>query len=507
MDNQKELALLLEEKARRVKYNKLEFTFPETGKFARSHYPKQLEFFAATKDFKQVAMVAANRSGKSYAAAYMMAVHLTGRYPDWWEGRKFNRPINAWSIGVSNTQTKQVNQKLLCGEFTDLGSGLVPRDCLGKRVNRPGITEAIETIKVKHYTDGVFDGWSTLGFKAYEMERKEFQGYELDVAWLDEEPPVGKANIYTEVLTRMATTEGLIYCTFTPLFGISDVVQTFCPGGRFPKDGVVRDEEGAPRKYVINVEWSDSIPHLPVEMQQELLMSYAPHERDARARGIPQLGSGAIYPILEQDITCEPFKIPDNWKRVMGIDVSPQRTAIVWGAINPADGTVYLYSEYYAERLEHPAMIKDAMQSRGKWIPGCIDPAADKLIAPGDGRTFVTYFNEQGIDLVMPRKSQVGVEAGIYKCRSMLESGMCKVFNTMHKWLEEYRLYRRGDDGKIVKSKDDLMDAFRYMMVVGLDIAEDIYESGAGYVGETPEDELTRAFKHFEKGASDITGY
>lgn len=505
MTAKEELALLLEEREQRHKYNKLHYTFEDTGPFRRQLYPKQLEFFKATKDFNQIAMVAANRSGKSYAAAYMMAVHLTGMYPDWWEGRKFRKPINGWAVGVSNTQTKQVNQKLLCGEYTDLGSGLIPKECIGKRVNRPGVSEGIETLKVKHFTDGVFDGWSTIGFKAYEMERKEFQGYEVDVAWLDEEPPMGKANIYSEVLTRTATTRGLLYCTFTPLFGISDVVQQFCPGGRFPSKGVIYSRNGNPLRYVVNVEWTESIPHLPPDMQEELLMSYSPHERDARAKGIPQLGSGAIYPILEDDIICEPFEIPVSWKRVYGFDVSPNRTAIVWGAINPADGTIYLYSEHYVEKLSHPAMIKDALQSRGDWIPGCVDPASDKLIAPGDGRTFYQYFSDQGIELVIPRKSQTGVEAGIYKTRSMLESGMLKVFSTLSHWLTEYRLYRRDDQGKIVKQGDDLMDATRYLIVVGVDIAESIEEAHEYQEYESSDKAL--GFKKLQSGASKVTGY
>lgn len=503
--NKKELALLLEERERRQSYNKLEYTFPDTGKFARDKYPKQLEFFKATASYNQVAMVAANRSGKSYAAAYMMALHLTGKYPDWWEGRKFDYPVNAWAIGVSNTQTKQVLQALICGEYTDLGSGLVPKDCIGKRVNRPGVSEGIETLKVKHYTDGIHDGWSTIGFKAYEMERKEFQGFQVDVAWLDEEPPPGKANIYSEVLTRTATTDGLLYCTFTPLFGLSDVVLAFMPGGRFPENGVTLDADGNPgHKYVINVEWSDSIPHLPKDKQKELLESYAPHERDARAKGIPQLGSGAIYPILEEDICVDSFEIPFNWKRVMGMDVSPNRTAILWGAISPADGALYIYSEYYANKLEHPAMIKDAMESRGSWIPGCIDPASDKLIAPGDGRTFYQYFQHAGIELVMPKKANIGVEAGLYKARTMLESGLIKVFKNLNKFREEYRLYRRDEQGKIVKKNDDLMDAMRYMVMVGLEIAETEEEATDNEYGDN---EYTIGSRKLQRGASEITGY
>ena len=42
--------------------------------------------------------------------------------------------------------------------------------------------------------------------------------------WFDEEPPL---DIYTEGLTRTNATGGLVFLTFTPLKGMSDVVRMF----------------------------------------------------------------------------------------------------------------------------------------------------------------------------------------------------------------------------------------------------------------------------------------
>lgn len=63
------------------KKNKLEFF---------TAYKWQMQFYEAGTRSKQRALMAANRVGKSYSAAYEMACHLTGKYPDWWPGIKFS---------------------------------------------------------------------------------------------------------------------------------------------------------------------------------------------------------------------------------------------------------------------------------------------------------------------------------------------------------------------------------------------------------------------------------
>ena len=65
-----------------------------------------------------------------------------------------------------------------------------------------------------------------LTLKSYEQGRKKFQGTEIDLVWLDEEPP---EDVYSECVTRTMTTGGIVYLTFTPLEGLSNVVMSFLP--------------------------------------------------------------------------------------------------------------------------------------------------------------------------------------------------------------------------------------------------------------------------------------
>ena len=494
-----ELALLLEEKERRTRYNKLKAAFPDTGEFSRDKYPKQLQFFKAGSTYRQRAMIAANRSGKSYAGGYEMALHATGLYPDWWEGRRFDHPINAWAVGVSNIQTKEVVQNILVGDFVDPGSGLIPKDCLDpKRVSRPGVPEAIDTIRVKHHTNGVFDGWSSVVFKSYEQEREKFQGQAIHVIWLDEEPK--NPGIYTECLTRIATTDGMLYCTFTPLLGLSDVVLSFMPGGKIPADGVVQTDTGKPsRKFITQINWEE-VPHITEDMKEEMLSAYMPYERDARSKGIPQLGSGAIYPIIEEEIIIEPFEIPRHWPRVYGLDVGWNKTAGVWGAIDPNSSMIYLYSEFYQGRQEMAVMF-EGIRSRGQWVPGVIDPAAEKLINPTDGRSLFSYYVDSGLELALANNA---VEAGLYKTWNLLSTGNLKVFSNLVNWLGEFRIYRRDERGKIVKKDDHLMDATRYLVMSGLDLAMNEEEAVDDF---SDFNEHAHSSRKLQKGASEITGY
>jgi phage terminase large subunit-like protein len=125
-------------------------------------------------------------------------------------------------------------------------------------------------------------------FKTYEAGREAFQAATVHCIWLDEEPPL---SIYSEALIRTMTVDGVVLCTFTPMLGLSEVAMRFLPDGKAPG-------EGGP--HVTFIEWDD-VPHLDAKSKQELLNSIPPYQRDARSKGVPQLGSGAIYPISEDD--------------------------------------------------------------------------------------------------------------------------------------------------------------------------------------------------------------
>lgn len=219
-------------------------------------------------------------------------------------------------------------------------------------------------------------------------------------------------------------------------------------------------------KYVVMATWDDA-PHLDEETKKELWDSIPPYQRDARAKGIPALGSGAIYPVPESEITVDPFDLPVHWPRVYGMDVGWKKTAAIWGAIDRESGTVYLYSEYYRGQAE-PSIHADAVKARGKWIPGTIDPASGGR-SQIDGRQLLSMYLDLDLDLI---PADTTIEAGLYAVWQRLSAGRIKVFKSCENWFAEYRLYRRDENGRIVKERDHLMDATRYLIMTGLDIAQ-----------------------------------
>jgi hypothetical protein len=217
-------------------------------------------------------------------------------------------------------------------------------------------------------------------------------------------------------------------------------------------------------RYVVMATWDD-VPHLDARAKAELLESYPPYQRDARSKGIPQLGAGAIYPVPESDIVVPDFPIPDHWPRAYALDVGWNRTAALWGAKDPQSQCVYLYSEHYRGQAE-PVIHASAIKSRGAWIPGVIDPAA-RGRGPKDGSQLFQDYIDLGLNLTAADNT---VESGIYAVWQRLSGGKLKVFRSLQAWLAEYRLYRRDENGKIVKVNDHLMDDTRYLIVSGLDL-------------------------------------
>lgn len=214
---------------------------------------------------------------------------------------------------------------------------------------------------------------------------------------------------------------------------------------------------------MISATWDDA-PHLTAEAKAELWASIPPYQRDARSKGVPALGSGAIYPIAEQDITVPDFAIPPAWPRAYGLDVGWNRTAAVWGALNRDTGVIYLYAEHYRGEAE-PVVHVGAVHARGKWIPGVIDPAA-RGRSQKDGISLLETYKGLGLDL---ETADHAVEAGIYEVWTLLSAGRLKVFASLGAWFAEYRLYRRDEKGAVVKANDHLLDATRYFVMSGRD--------------------------------------
>lgn len=208
--------------------------YPDAGPLRRELYPRHLEFFRAGADYRERCAMCANRVGKTYGmGGYEITAHLTGEYPEWWEGRRFKGPIRAWAAGKTNETTRDIVQATLLGQVSHGarkgvdGTGLIPAAALGGITWKAGVADLVDTIKVRHSTGG----WSTLGLKSYQQGRSAFEGTQQHVIWLDEEPPL---DVYGECLIRTATTKGIVMITFTPLEGMSEVVVQFLPADQRP---------------------------------------------------------------------------------------------------------------------------------------------------------------------------------------------------------------------------------------------------------------------------------
>jgi hypothetical protein len=161
-------------------------------------------------------------------------------------------------------------------------------------------------------------------------------------------------------------------------------------------------------KLVVSATWDD-VPHLSAEQKAALWGSIPPYQRDARSKGIPQLGSGAIYPVPESEIVVDPFELPLHWPRGYGLDVGWNRTAAVWGAHDRDADAVYLWSEHYRGQAE-PSVHAAAIRARGEWMQGAVDPAA-RGRGQRDGEQLLQNYIDLGLQLT---KADNGVEAGLF---------------------------------------------------------------------------------------------
>jgi phage terminase large subunit-like protein len=445
--------MLLKERQRRLNENKLDSYAP---------YLKQMAFHAAGGDMsvRERLLMAGNQLGKTWSAGFETAMHLTGRYPDWWQGAMFDSPVAGWAAGVTSEVTRDSVQRVLCGRSNAIGTGAIPKNAIKEKSMKRGVADAIDTLVIQWGGGGDIQAKeSMLGFKSYDQGREKFQAETLDFVWLDEEPPL---DIYTESLTRTNATDGIVYMTFTPLQGMSDVVK------RFIIDKV-------PGSHVTTMTIEDADHYTP-EQRIAIINSYPAHERDARSKGIPTLGSGRIFPVVEETITEPSIQIPAHWPRICGMDFGwDHPTAAAWIAWDRDTDTVHIYDAYRMKE-QSAAVHSVAINARGKWIPVAW-PHDGLQHDKGSGEAIAGQYRKLGVNMLKHRATHPpepgqeegtggnGVEAGIMDMLDRMQTGRLKVAAHLEDWFQEFRMYHRKD-GKIVKIDDDLLSATRYALMM-----------------------------------------
>ena len=413
-------------------------------------YAKQQAFHEAGATFRERLLRAGNQLGKTYSGAAELAYHLTGLYPDWWTGRRWDRPIRAWAGSKTGEVTRDGVQRILVGEPKSRelwGTGLIPGDLIEDTSSRMGVADALDSVVVKHTSGGL----STLGFKSYDQGREKWQGETLDLVWLDEEPAM---DIYTEALTRTNATGGGLFMTFTPLLGMSEVVRRFLM-------------EDSPDRVDINMTIEDAEHISPVD-RARIIASYPAHEREARAKGVPILGSGRIFPVAEELISIAPIQIPEHWPQIGGMDFGWDHPFAAVMLAWDRDGDCIYVTKAYRRRESTPAIHVDAIRPWGDHIPWAW-PHDGLQHDKGAGIPLAEQYKSRGLKM-LPEKATFqdgsnSVEAGIMDMLTRMEAGRLKVFNNLAEWFEEFRLYHRKD-GRVVKEADDLISATRYAMMM-----------------------------------------
>lgn len=447
--------LLLEEKKRRFDATRL-------NRYYEGCYPWQRDFIAATHDHFESCLCAANQIGKTRTGTIIDAYHLTGEYPDDYPGYKFDFPPLCWGLGFSMEKTRDLIQNTLFGRLHDgqFDGGLIPKEKILGYESATGTPNACRTVRVKHKL-----GTSVIQFWSYSQGQHAIMGDVVDWVHVDEEPR--DQTIRPQVLTRTINGDkgkgGRLIYTLTPENGKTDLVIKF-------------KEDPESSQFFMQKGWDDA-PHMTEEKRERLMAQYPEHQRDMRTKGEPMLGHGRIYDIGDEYIACDPIPIPDHWFVINGMDFGydhPQAhiqlvedrdnnifyVTHAWKAskvsANDAWGAVRNWALRYPtawphDGLQHEKGRDNAMQQKTLYADAGFNMLTDMAIWPDipDGKGGM-------------KGGGTSVEQGLHEISELMRTGRLKIFKGLADLFDEIRQYHRNDKQKVVKVRDDLLDALRY---------------------------------------------
>lgn len=423
--------------------------------------PKHLQFFNYGTEKRERMFAAGNGVGKSEAGAFEDAIHLTGNYPDWWKGIRYNRPISMWIASETGVLSRDVVQSKLCGKYgvvSAFGTGMIPKKAFAdKPTLARGVTDAFDTIQVVHKTNGVEDGVSTCQFKSFEQGREKFQGENLDYGHCDEEPPM---DIYAEFLARIRGNPlARMAVTFTPLHGRTELYNRFA--------------SPHPDRVMVTMSLDDA-DWYSEEQKRQMIDGYPTHEREARRYGVPLLGEGRVF-LYDEAMFKEPFidpkDVPAHWFKIWGIDFGVNHpfaaALLLWDKdldtlhvhqafrIRASDNTPYM-----SQPMFHAAQMKRYGASVPVAWPH--DGHQRRQQSVGSAQATSTLYKAQGLNMLGVHSTHptggYGVEPIITEIDQRIITGRFKVSAHLSDWFEEYRFYHR-DNGLIVPINDDILSA------------------------------------------------
>ncbi len=412
-------------------------------------YRKQIKFHDSGLKHRERLFRAGNQLGKTLSGGAEATFHATGNYPTWWQGRRIEQANNGWVGAPSGELVRDGAQRILLGQPGEWGTGWIPKASIVDVSRAQGIKDMVDSVTVRHINGGT----SRIKFKTYDQGRLRWQSETLDYVWFDEEPP---EDIYMEGLSRTNATGGFIWLTFTPLLGVSTVVMRFLKEKSPDRDDIAMTIEDA--------------EHISPEERARIVASYPAHEREARTRGVPILGSGRIFPFPREALSVEAFPIPRHWARLGALDIGWDHPTAAVQIAHDRDADIIYVTHCYKVREASVAVHAGALKPWGHDLPWAWPHDAfqhDK----GSGEQIAELYRTHGLKM-LPEHAQFaddrgnGLEAGIFEMVDRMTTGRFKVFAHLEDWFEEFELYHRKD-GKVFKERDDAISASRYatMMV------------------------------------------
>lgn len=211
----------------------------------------------------------------------------------------------------------------------------------------------------------------------------------------------------------------------------------------------------------------DDVTHLSPAQKAAIVASYPPHERDARTKGIPQLGSGRVFPVAESVLAVPAFATPAHWPALGGIDFGWDHPTAAVRVAWDRDADCAYVTHAYRVREATPVIHAAALKPWGKGMAWAW-PHDGWQHDPQSGTAIADLYRGQGLAMLDGHASfedgSNGLEAGLMAMLERMQTGRLKVFDHLADWFQEFRLYHRKD-GRVVKQQDDLMSATRYALM------------------------------------------
>jgi phage terminase large subunit-like protein len=436
----------------RKKFHMADFFGPE------QFYEPQLKHFAAGTTHHQRLLRGGNQVGKSFACAFEASLHMTGQYPRWWRGKRFNRPTRGWIVGVTAQLTRDGPQRQMVSKQGEFGTGTIPLAAIaGRPIMVPGGTGAIDTLNVAHETDGVRDGVSTATFKSFEQGAAKMQSESVDWIWIDERC---SEEVYSELLARTTATDGIIALSYTPLKGGGELTYRFL-------------NEYSADRCDTRIE-AHHARHISAERRAQMEENYLPHEREARIHGIPQLGIARVFPFAIETLlkNFDPDTDIKSWARWMvGIDFGyghPFAAALCAWVHDSEE--FFVVDGFKMERGEAFYHVKRlAGLCRGLRIPVAW-PHDGLQHEKGSGQPLADIYRRLGAPMLGTHAENKGggfhVEPAIEDNCVHMKRGCFTIASHLTELAEEVLNYHRDEDYKIVRLRDDLISAARYAFMM-----------------------------------------